>query len=71
MVDQAPEDDVTDPNKGPTGMTEAHEARFHRALKGIVNKKLQGKIMGAFRETDPARVESVAEPNPQQKESTQ
>lgn len=71
MVDQEAEGDVTDPNKGPTGMTETHEARFHRAIRGIVSKKLQGKIMGAFRETDPARVEPVAEPNQQQKENTQ
>lgn len=60
-----------DPSKGPSGMTETHEARFHRALKGIVSKKLQGKIMGAFRESDPARVEPVAEPIQQPKESTQ
>lgn len=46
---------MTDPKKGPTGMDESHEARFHRALKGIVSKKLQGKIMGAFRETQPPR----------------
>lgn len=42
-----------DPNKGPTGMDESHEARFHRAIKGILSKKEQGKIMGAFRESAP------------------
>ncbi len=50
-----------DPNKGPTGMDESHQARFHRALVKILPKKLQGYVMGAFRESQPTFTETSDE----------
>lgn len=44
---------MTDPNKGPTGMVETHEARFHRELRQStpISKKHEGYVMGAFRKS--------------------